>query len=828
MHAVQILIKYINYNHMYLQNRLCRKEEKMRRTNIWIMVMAVLLCLSVMSLVLIGCTDTGGNAGPTAISITNKQDLTAEWEVGDPDRTVGISFTPDTYTEDDYPVTVSSNNSAVITVSGKTLKAVGVGTATVTATAGELSDTVEITVSPTLAGISISNKDALQAVWHTGDADRTVEISFTPDGFTLQDVPVTVTSDDPTVISVDGMTLSALKEGTATITASAEGFTDSVELSVRPAIESISITNKTALQEDWSVGDPLTRTIQVEISPSEYYNADNTPVTVTASPEGIVTIDGLTLTAVNQGSVTVTVSAGGFEDSVQFDTVLGNPTISVMQDSVSGYYGNPIALPSATAQTCDGRTLEYTLSLPEDTEGATLTGEFLEATTGGVYEITYTATDTRGTGLIATATVTVNVGRDILDFCTSADRLSYENEYGPDKDQVVTTSDAGYVLGRFMMQPSDLYYAEITFVSSSFGSDHPTQLGMSHWVSGVTNRALISEIDTDSASNHRVKDFDMSGSWNLDATITAPVFQSWGMQPYRGFEYDATNFTYATMRSGDYIYNFIDGQYVNAVSLERYRNQDTVPGFFGVKMNNTRMTNIVFVSGTEAQEKIDALLGQNNQTMLSSFATFVNGNNDQLNTDNRYFTVGSSEKRGLYFDYTKNDATGDQIPWVTPYLYADGDMSFSFEYDPTSYGGSGNHEMFFTLRSWPNSGSDANGSRKDIVRIGGLWTGDNAGNLTLLDASGNSLFTDQNVTFGSGFDASEGIRFTVSRTVGETAVEYTVTAQSLANSEQTVTVSFDWGETDDVLWNQPVQVFWTSRGIAGQFSQIEWSVGSDE
>ena len=28
----------------------------MRRTNIWIMVMAVLLCLSVMSLVLIGCT----------------------------------------------------------------------------------------------------------------------------------------------------------------------------------------------------------------------------------------------------------------------------------------------------------------------------------------------------------------------------------------------------------------------------------------------------------------------------------------------------------------------------------------------------------------------------------------------------------------------------------------------------------------------------------------------------------------------------------------------------------------------------------------------------
>ena len=185
VHAVQILIKYINYNHMYLQNRLCRKEEKMRRTKIWIMVMAVLLCLSVMSLVLIGCTDTGGNAGPTAISITNKQDLTAEWEVGDPDRTVEISFTPDTYTEEDAPVTVSSNNSAVITVSGKTLKAVSVGTATVTATAGELSDMVEITVSPTLAGISISNKDALQAVWHTGDADRTVEISFTPDGFTL-------------------------------------------------------------------------------------------------------------------------------------------------------------------------------------------------------------------------------------------------------------------------------------------------------------------------------------------------------------------------------------------------------------------------------------------------------------------------------------------------------------------------------------------------------------------------------------------------------------------------------------------------------------------
>ncbi|MFR6641091.1 MAG: hypothetical protein ACLUSP_06980 [Christensenellales bacterium] len=56
----------------------------------------------------------------------------------------------------------------------------GGGTATVTVRAGDATDKVEITVTPSLKGVRITNKAALGESWVIGSADRTVELAFDP------------------------------------------------------------------------------------------------------------------------------------------------------------------------------------------------------------------------------------------------------------------------------------------------------------------------------------------------------------------------------------------------------------------------------------------------------------------------------------------------------------------------------------------------------------------------------------------------------------------------------------------------------------------------
>ena len=151
-----------------------------------------------------------------------------------------------------------------------TLRAVGAGTSVITVSAGELKDEVTVTVKPVLSGVSITNKEALTAEWVEGDADRTVEVSLTPDSFTLENTQVTVTSANPEVVEVSGMTLKAAGAGTSVITVSAGEFTDTVELTVRPALESVQVSNKDALTAQWIIGSE-DRTVEVALSPSEYY-----------------------------------------------------------------------------------------------------------------------------------------------------------------------------------------------------------------------------------------------------------------------------------------------------------------------------------------------------------------------------------------------------------------------------------------------------------------------------------------------------------------------------------------------------------------------------
>lgn len=90
----------------------------------------------------------------TGIAITNKEELTAEWHVGEAQRKVNINLTPagnvNTLIQQGL-VSVTSDHTDVVQVIGTMLSPVGVGEANITVKVGAITDTVKITVAETLS-----------------------------------------------------------------------------------------------------------------------------------------------------------------------------------------------------------------------------------------------------------------------------------------------------------------------------------------------------------------------------------------------------------------------------------------------------------------------------------------------------------------------------------------------------------------------------------------------------------------------------------------------------------------------------------------------------
>ena len=179
----------------------------MNKKRLWFVSFLLVMCMCAFFAACAqdGTGEKGQPAAAESIAISNESDLTAEWTLGEADRTVHVTFTPDTFTEENTQFTVESSNTNVITVYGKSIKAVGAGTSTVTVRAGEVSDSVEITVTiglPTVtvegsaqavAGSDLDVRDLVLAEACDGtDISERVQVSFDDDKITYDQEAGTV------------------------------------------------------------------------------------------------------------------------------------------------------------------------------------------------------------------------------------------------------------------------------------------------------------------------------------------------------------------------------------------------------------------------------------------------------------------------------------------------------------------------------------------------------------------------------------------------------------------------------------------------------------
>ena len=292
----------------------------------------------------------------------------------------------------DKTVTWTSSDAAVATVADGKVKAVKAGMAIITAKAGAKVATCKVTVTATVVPVeSIKlDKESLEMV--EGDK-ATLTATVTPDNAT--DKAVTWTSSDEAIATVANGEVTAVKEGTATITAKAGDKEATCEVKVaKKVIEVESVTlSKTTL----SLKRGETETLIAAVTPD---NATDKTVAWSTSNAEVATVENGKVTALKSGTATITAKAG--EISASCAVTVSTPVESVILDqtSVSLEEGQTVTLvASINPSDADEQTITWATN---NAAAATVANGVVTA----VAEGTATITATVG-GKSATCVITV-------------------------------------------------------------------------------------------------------------------------------------------------------------------------------------------------------------------------------------------------------------------------------------------------------------------------------------------------------------------------------------------------------------------------------------
>ena len=667
-----------------------------------------------------------------------------------------------------------------------------------------------------IEAVKITNKEALAAEWTVGGTIRKIELSFEPESFNAKNIEYTVTSSDESVVSADGLELKAVAAGTATITVTAEGKSDSVDITVkqlRPNLESITIANKEALAADWVLGSP-NRTIELTFAPAEYYSVDNTNVEIELS-NPTVKAKEFTLQAIGVGKTTLTVSVGDVKDTVEIATSVTAPEITA--NNVSIFTDEETKI-TADALTCDGKKAKVTIldaptGLTVDSENATVTAD-----KKGEYTLTLHATDERDPSKYTDKTITVHAYRKVIDAVAGSNKsieLDYSDAYTSDSEQTVKVNSSAWVMGRFAATPSTVYYASVTYTGS--GVDGRVLYGMSHSQSGNTDKWLVSYIDAgsrDTQKNFKAKEFDMTeSSWsNHQEGEGNNVSYMYRLENYQGITIEnCFPITFETIRKDNFFYFFVNGKYVYSQSSEYFTDVPTVPGFvthdaptLGVALKNVVWT----TDRTEVETKL-ATLTQNGLMgyyLANSAEGWASGSKDPTN-----FTNGTTTpEKGWNFTFNKTDKNFNGS-MISPHVYFSGDFEVEWDYVyDQGAGDSGEEKYMFEIR-------DQNFKENTIA------CGIHPGKQTVFvkNSNGTREYATEMANWKSWVTK---FHFKVGRVCnadGTMTYTYTITA---TGGDKTETFTKQYTNTEVSDYTKTVQFVWHNAFMSGEYSNIRWSV----
>jgi len=336
---------------------------------------------------------TGVTIQPNSAITINKGDNT----------TLSVTVTP-ANAEEDKTVTWSSDNPSVASVDANTGVVTGnaKGTAVITGTLKNgKSVTSTITVHVPVSSVTV-NKNELNL--NKGDTYSELVATINPSDSTVR--AVTWSSSDPSVATVNATTgaVTAVADGTAIITATAEGKTAQVTVYVTTAVTSVTIdqgSTKAMIKGD-------TDTLTATVLPND---ATDKTVSWSSNQPGIVSVDSHgNISAVGGGTAIITAKAGA-----ETSTITINVRVPITRFELALEDQNPTILRGAK----NAKTLTTIIGPDDATDDRTITWTSSDDTiatvdsTGkvtGLKEGTATITGTlNSTGATVTSNVTIEV-----------------------------------------------------------------------------------------------------------------------------------------------------------------------------------------------------------------------------------------------------------------------------------------------------------------------------------------------------------------------------------------------------------------------------------
>ena len=274
----------------------------------------VLACMAVFALIAVGCAVQNTPVAVESVTITS----TVNEVTVDNTITLTVKVSPDDAT---YPeVTWSSDNEKIATVDPSTGKVTGIsaGTAKITATAGDKTATVEITVNAKF--VAVENVTITSASSVNVGEEITLSATVTPQNATYPDVTYTITEDEGTYATLSGNVLKGIAEGTVKIKATADNVSsEEFSITVSPiAVKSVEITGGSAVD----VGSEIE--LKATVSPDSATYKD---VTWTSSDKTIATVDS--------NGVVKGIAEGTAEITATADDVTSKLTITVNKVAVT-------------------------------------------------------------------------------------------------------------------------------------------------------------------------------------------------------------------------------------------------------------------------------------------------------------------------------------------------------------------------------------------------------------------------------------------------------------------------------------------------------------
>ena len=299
---------------------------------------------------------------------------------------------------------------AMVNTSGL-VTAVGNGTATVTASAGAVSATAEITVAQEVADVSVSpSTDALVAL---GDTVRLTAEARDANGHGIEVATFSWRSGDPraAMVNTSGL-VTAVGNGTATVTASAGAVSATAEITVAQEVADVSVSPSTDALV--ALGDTVRLTAEardanghgIEVATFSWRSGD--PRAAMVNTSGLVT-------AVGNGTATVTASAGAVSATAEITVAQEVADVSVSPSTNSLVaLGDTVRL-TAEARDANGHGIEVaTFSWRSGDPRAAMvnTSGLVTAVGNG------TATVTASAGAVS-ATAEITVAQEVADVSVS-------------------------------------------------------------------------------------------------------------------------------------------------------------------------------------------------------------------------------------------------------------------------------------------------------------------------------------------------------------------------------------------------------------------------